>query len=57
VLRQRAVFDPVGVGGLLYWYGIYPLHQVVFAGMLREMARAAVADDGAKTIPGRETNP
>jgi uncharacterized protein YbjT (DUF2867 family) len=47
VLRQRAVFDPVGVGGLLYWYGIYPLHQVVFAGMLREMARAAVEDDYA----------
>jgi len=45
VLRQRAVFDPVGVAGLLYWYGIYPLHQVVFAGMLREMARAAVEDD------------
>lgn len=41
IMRQRAVFDPVGVAGLLYWYGIYPLHEVVFAGMLREMARAA----------------
>ncbi|MEM7396364.1 MAG: SDR family oxidoreductase, partial [Verrucomicrobiota bacterium] len=30
---QTAIFDPVGLGGLLYWYGIYPLHQLVFAGM------------------------
>ncbi len=44
VLRQRAVFDPVGVAGLLYWYGIYPLHELVFAGMLRAMAKAAVGE-------------
>jgi hypothetical protein len=29
--------------GLSYWYGIYPLHQVVFAGMLRRIARSAEA--------------
>ncbi|WP_040591712.1 SDR family oxidoreductase [Schlesneria paludicola] len=40
-IRQTAIFDPCGVGGLLYWYGIYPLHQFVFAGMLRNLARAA----------------
>ena len=34
-IRQTAIFDPVGLSGLLYWYGIYPLHQFVFAGMLR----------------------
>ena len=42
-IRQTAIFDPRGLGGLLYWYGIYPLHQFVFAGMLRNLARAAVA--------------
>ncbi len=41
MIRQTAMFDPVGIGGLLYWYGIYPLHQAVFAGMLRKVARAA----------------
>jgi hypothetical protein len=41
MLRQTAVFDPVGVLGLLYWYGIYPVHARVFAGMLRGAARAA----------------
>ena len=41
MIRQTAVFDPVGVLGLLYWYGIYPVHARVFAGMLRGVARAA----------------
>ena len=39
-IRQTAIFDPQGLLGLLYWYGIYPLHQCVFAGMLRNLARA-----------------
>jgi uncharacterized protein YbjT (DUF2867 family) len=41
-IRQTALFDPVGLLGLVYWYAIYPLHQAVFAGMLRNIARAAV---------------
>ena len=41
VIHQTAVFDPVGLLGLLYWYGIYPLHGRVFGGMLRGIARAA----------------
>jgi len=40
-LRQTAMFDPVGLWGLAYWYGVWPLHQVVFAGMLRGLARSA----------------
>ena len=42
-IRQTAIFDPLGLLGILYWYGIYPLHQCVFAGMLRNIARAAEA--------------
>ena len=34
-LRQTATFDPLGLWGLAYWYGVWPLHQLVFAGMLR----------------------
>jgi len=41
-IRQTAIFDPIGLPGLAYWYGVYPLHQVVFAGMLRGIARAAI---------------
>lgn len=40
-VRQTAVFDPVGLFGLLYWYALWPLHQFVFAGMLRGIVRAA----------------
>ncbi len=40
VIHQTAVFDPVGLLGLLYWYGIYPLHARVFGGMLRGITRA-----------------
>jgi hypothetical protein len=40
-IRQTAIFDPIGLAGLLYWYGIYPLHEWVFAGMLRNIVRAA----------------
>ncbi|MCX7914906.1 MAG: SDR family oxidoreductase, partial [Verrucomicrobiae bacterium] len=40
-IRQIATFDPVGLLGLAYWYGVWPLHKLVFAGMLRGVARAA----------------
>ena len=40
-IRQTAIFDPVGLPGLAYWYALYPLHQVVFAGMLKGIGRAA----------------
>jgi uncharacterized protein YbjT (DUF2867 family) len=40
-IRQTATFDPLGLAGLAYWYGIWPLHRLVFAGMLRNLARAA----------------
>jgi len=41
VVRQTAVFDPVGLLGLAYWYSAWPLHQLVFGGMLKGLARAA----------------
>ncbi len=41
VVRQTAIFDPLGLSGLIYWYALYPIHQLVFAGMLRGIARAA----------------
>jgi hypothetical protein len=39
-IRQTAIFDPIGLSGLAYWYLIYPLHQLIFAGMLRGIALA-----------------
>ena len=40
-IRQTAIFDPLGLFGLCYWYAIYPLHEAVFGGMLRGIAQAA----------------
>jgi len=36
---QTSIFDPVGLSGLLYWYGIYPLHQIIFSGMLKAVVK------------------
>ncbi len=45
LLRQTAIFDPLGLLGLAYWYALYPLHRLVFAGMLRGIV--AAMDDGS----------
>lgn len=42
-IRQTAIFDPVGLAGLAYWYALYPLHRLIFAGMLRGIAHTAQA--------------
>jgi len=40
-IRQTAIFDPVGFWGQAYWYALFPIHQLVFAGMLSKIGRAA----------------
>ena len=40
-IRQTAIFDPLGLFGRLYWYALWPLHQLVFSGMLRRIREAA----------------
>lgn len=46
-IRQTAVFDPAGLWGLAYWYGIYPLHARIFKGMLAAIAERAVKGEPA----------
>jgi len=41
IIRQIAIFDPAGLGGLFYWYALYPVHRWIFAGMLRAIASRA----------------
>jgi hypothetical protein len=45
-IRQTAIFEPVGLLGLMYWYALYPAHRLVFAGMLRGIVRAAEGESG-----------
>jgi len=40
-IRQTAIFDPLGLTGLAYWYTLYPLHQLIFSGLLRNIAKTA----------------
>ena len=41
LIRQTATFDPRGVAGRLYWYGVLPLHALLFRGLIRRLARRA----------------
>ena len=45
-IRQTAVFDPMGLGGLLYWYVLYLPHLLIFRGMLAGVAERAGSGDG-----------
>ncbi len=49
---QTAIFDPLGILGQLYWYGLYPLHALIFRGMLRNITQVVHtrAIDGNLTI-------
>jgi uncharacterized protein YbjT (DUF2867 family) len=47
VIKQTAVYDPVGFLGFMYWYSIYPLHVLVFGRMLANIAKAAEREDAA----------
>lgn len=49
-LVQTAFFAPTGFFGWLYWYGIYPLHAVIFSDLVD--AVAADAEALAQNVPG-----
>jgi uncharacterized protein YbjT (DUF2867 family) len=52
-IRQTAIFDPVGLLGLTYWYALYPFHFLVFSGMLRRIVDAALRED-TRDLDGRK---
>ena len=41
-LTQTAYFAPKGLWGLVYWYALYPIHGLIFGGMIRRVAERAV---------------
>lgn len=50
IIRQTAVFDPRGLAGLAYWYLLYPMHQLVFSGMLRAITKVVRAQAAAAPV-------
>jgi uncharacterized protein YbjT (DUF2867 family) len=49
LLRQIAEFEPRGLSGMLYWYLLMPIHELMFRGMLRRIAAAALR---SAPVPG-----
>ncbi len=46
-IRQTAIFDPVGLLGLVYWYALYPVHWLIFDRMLARIKERAEREQGA----------
>ena len=42
-LVQTAFFEPKGLPGLAYWYGLYPIHGLIFRGTVRVLAKRATS--------------
>lgn len=50
-LLQTAFFAPTGFAGWLYWYGVYPLHALIFSDLVEAVARDASEMDGSARGP------
>jgi len=55
LLLQTAFFEPKGLLGLLYWYALYPIHSLIFSGLIQKIARQAGGESGpsAETVVHR----
>jgi hypothetical protein len=40
-LVQTAIFQPIGLAGQLYWNVLYPIHRIMFSGMVDRIANLA----------------
>ncbi|WP_084146923.1 SDR family oxidoreductase [Maridesulfovibrio zosterae] len=50
VLTMTARFLPRGLGGILYWWAVYPFHSIVFKGMAKSLAEKS----GKRIMEGPE---
>jgi uncharacterized protein YbjT (DUF2867 family) len=51
LLLQTAFFAPKGLSGFLYWYVLYPIHGLIFSGMIRNLARWAERERDRNSLP------
>ncbi|HUV26022.1 MAG TPA: SDR family oxidoreductase [Anaerolineales bacterium] len=59
-LIQTAYFAPKGLAGFLYWYLLYPIHSVIFLGLINTLAanvQKDFAEDNQSTVPTSERTP
>lgn len=52
LLSQTAFFAPRGLWGLVYWYALYPIHQLIFSGMIRRLAERAASPEAERQLRG-----
>jgi hypothetical protein len=41
LLLQTAIFAPRGLAGFLYWYSLYPIHGIIFSGLIKQIKAQA----------------
>jgi hypothetical protein len=39
VLTQTATFRPLGLTGRIYWFMVYPLHGIIFSGLINKLTK------------------
>lgn len=42
-ISQVALFSPRGLTGLAYWYMLFPIHKILFSGLIRKISEKSVA--------------
>ncbi len=52
LLTQTAFFEPKGLFGLLYWYALYPVHALIFSGLIRCLGERAVRLASPPSVTG-----
>lgn len=56
-IQQTAIFEPLGLSGLAYWYALFPVHAFVFRGMIKGIAEAiprGQVGDPCSELTGRD---
>ena len=56
LLLQSAFFEPKGLFGLFYWYALYPIHGMIFSGLIGKIAQQAESEPSpaaGKDLPQR----
>lgn len=50
LLEQTAFFAPKGLAGTLYWYALYPVHRIIFSGLIDRIGERAAASPGTASL-------
>jgi uncharacterized protein YbjT (DUF2867 family) len=51
---QTAFFEPKGLFGYLYWWTLYPIHQIIFSAMIRAVVKRAEALDAPGAVEAKQ---